>query len=134
MKNIAIDIDYKTKPEKLAVTLKSHNLHEGDKLAVSTSLDEEMTLLIVVAALHFLHEKFDYANKLLKDIFSSKGSAEIQEEIVREYGIDVEVKAVSEENNWHQFSKEKLAKAYGTDEPEYDESMVKEPNPDYKKK
>ncbi len=31
------------------------------------------------------------------------------------------------------FSKQKLAKAYGEDEPEYDETMVKEPNEDYKK-
>lgn len=40
----------------------------------------------------------------------------------------------NEESGWQQFSKEKLAKAYDRDEPEYDMSMVKEFNVEYKKK
>lgn len=34
--------------------------------------------------------------------------------------VQVEAKSNSEEDNWHEFSKEKLSNAYGPDEPEYD--------------
>ena len=37
-----------------------------------------------------------------------------------------------EQDEWMGFSKQNLAKAYGTNEPEYDLSMLKEPNPEYK--
>ena len=136
MKNVALNIDHTTRPQKLAGALKEHDLQQGDKLTITTLLDEEMALLIVLIAFFVLHHlKIDYANKMLKDIFASKGSKEIQDEIAREYGIEVRVEAkeTREEDSWHQFSKEKLSKAYGEDEPEYDLSMVKEPNPDYKK-
>lgn len=135
MKNVALHIDYNTGPEKLAGVLKEYNLQQGDKLTVTTQLDEELTLLIVIVVLIALHEKLDYPNKVIEDIFSSKSSKDIRNEIAREYGIEVKVetKKTIEEDSWLQFSKEKLSKAYGTDEPEYDLSMVQEPNPDYKK-
>jgi hypothetical protein len=136
MKNVALNIDYTTRPQKLADVLKGHDLRQGDKLTIITPLATDMTLLIVLISLAVLHhKKVDYANKALKDIFDSKGSKDIQDEIAKEYGIDVQVetKNSSEEDGWHQFSKEKLSKAYGADEPEYDLSMVQEPNPDYKK-
>jgi len=135
MKNVTLNIDHTTQPQKLAGALKEHDLRQGDKLTITTLLDEEMALLIVLVAFAVLHHlKIDYANKVLKDIFASKGSKDIQDEIAREYGIEVQVKAkeTSEEDSWRQFSKEKLSKAYGANEPEYDLSMVREPNPDYK--
>lgn len=136
MKNVALNIDYTTQPQILAGALKGYDLQQGDKLTITTLLDKEMTLMIVIVALFVLYQKkTGYADKVLKDIFSNKDSKEIQNEIAREYGIDVQVetKSTREEDNWHQFSKEKLSKSYGADEPEYDLSMVKEPNPDYKK-
>jgi hypothetical protein len=134
MKDIALHINYKTKPEKLAGSLRSQDLKQGDKLIVNSILSEEMTLMIVILILYyFKQQKIDYADEMLKDIFATKGSKEIHDEIAREYGIEIEIKSTNEEDNWYQFSKEKLAKAYGTDEPEYDESMVNEPNPDYNK-
>ena len=136
MKNVALNIDHTTQPQKLAAALKEHDLRQGDKLTVTTPPNEEMALLIVLVAFAVLHHlKIDYANKVLKNIFASKGSKDIQDEIAREYGIEVQVKAkeTSEEDSWRQFSKEKLSKAYSANEPEYDLSMVKEPNPDYKK-
>jgi len=36
-------------------------------------------------------------------------------------------------NEWGKLSLAHLDDAYGTDEPEYSISLVKEPNPDYKK-
>ena len=134
MKNVAINIDYKTRPQKLAGALRSHDLKQGDKLTVNSILTEEMTLMIVIFILYYFNQKkVDYANEVLKDIFVTKDSKEIQEEIGKEYGIEIEIKAINEEDSWYKFSKEKLAKAYGADEPEYDVSMVKEPNPDYNK-
>ena len=135
MKNVSLNIDYNTHPQKLAGMLKGYDLQQGDKLTISTPLGEEMTLLIVIVALFFLYQKkTDYANKVLKDIFDNNSSKAMQDEIAKEYGIDVQVETKgSEEDSWRQFSKEKLAKAYGADEPEYDLGMVLEPNPDYKK-
>jgi len=134
MKIIEVNIDHYTKPQSLAGELKEKNLQQGDTLTVKSLLDEEMVLLIVLVALAFLNQgKMNYANELLKDIFGNKNNKEIQKEIEEEYGIAVEVETTKEEEGWQQFSKQKLAKAYGTDEPEYDLSMVKEPNADYKK-
>ena len=136
MKNVALNIDHTTQPQKLADVLKEYDLQQGDKLTIISLLATEMTLLIILISLAVLHHrKVDYASKVLKDIFASKGSKDIQEEIAKEYGIEVQVEAkeTSEEDSWRQFSKEKLSKGYGADEPEYDLSMVKEPNPDYKK-
>jgi hypothetical protein len=136
MKTVELNIDHTTRPQGLAGELRQHDLRNGDKLTVTTPLDEEMVMLIVMVALIFLHEKkTEYGNKVLNDIFASKGSKEIQNEIEKEYGIyvEVETKERSEDDNWKQFSKKKLSKGYAIDEQEYDLSMVKEPNPTYKK-
>lgn len=133
MKTITLNIDHLTKPQTLAGELKKKNLQKGDVLNVTSPLDAEMVLLIVLVALAFLNErKMDYANKVLKDIFGDKSSSEIQKEIANECGIELELETAND-IDWSQFSKQKLAKAYGENEPEYDESMVKEPNEDYKK-
>jgi hypothetical protein len=137
MKSVSLYIDNSTQPQKLAGDLKNHDLKHGDKLTVNTVLDEELTFLIIIVALISIYQnkKIDYANKVLGDLFASKNSKEMQDEIAKEYGIEVnvETKKSSENETWHQYSKEKLSKAFGTDEPNYDLSMVKEPNPDYKK-
>ena len=36
------------------------------------------------------------------------------------------------EGDWHRFSAEGLERAYGPKEPEYDASLIKEANPEYK--
>lgn len=45
---------------------------------------------------------------------------------------DTDKESELEQDEWMNFSKQNLAKAYGTDEPEYDLSMLKEPNLEYK--
>ncbi len=45
---------------------------------------------------------------------------------------DTDKESELEQDEWMSFSKQNLAKAYGDDEPEYDLSMLKEPNPEYK--
>ena len=37
----------------------------------------------------------------------------------------------SEREDWWLLSSQRLAEAYGEDEPEYSLEMIKEPNPDY---
>ena len=136
MKTVELNIDHTTRPQGLAGELKEQNLGQGDRLTVTTLLDEEMAMLIILASLAFLYQrKSDYANKVLNDVFGNKGSKEIQNEIANEYGIHVKVETKEriEDDNWKQFSKEKLSKAYSIDEQEYELSMVKEPNPTYKK-
>lgn len=137
MKIVELNIDHTTPPQKLADILWQHNLGQGDKLSVTTSLQVQMVLLIVSVALFILRRNNigHTTDKVLNDIFSDKDSKEIQKEIASEYGIEVEVKTkeYDEQSNWAQFSKDKLSKAYGADEPEYELSMVKEPNPGYRK-
>ena len=42
-----------------------------------------------------------------------------------------ESSADSEHADWLRLSQQRLAEAYGDDEPEYPLSLLKEPNPDY---
>lgn len=37
----------------------------------------------------------------------------------------------AEQDDWRQFSRQELSAAHGEDEPEYPESLIKEPNPTY---
>jgi hypothetical protein len=136
MRIIELNIDNTTRPHNLASELKQFNLQQGDKLKVTTLMDEVMTLTIIWVVFSFLYQKkMEYADKVLKDVLTDRGIRELQNEITKEYGIDVQVesKSVNEDENWNQFSKEKLSKAYGNNEPDYELSMVKEPNPSYKK-
>ena len=59
----------------------------------------------------------------------------MEADIKRIYDIDfvIDVKEDEEQQFWRQFGKSKLVRAYSDIEPEYDISMVKEPNPRYKK-
>lgn len=37
----------------------------------------------------------------------------------------------NEQNEWYMFSGQGISTAYGEDEPDYELSLLKEPNPDY---
>lgn len=132
MKTVELNIDHFTKPQNIAVLLKRNNLQSGDRVSVKSILNEQLVLLVVFSALNSLN-KTHKANKVLQDIFDDKDSKEIQQEIKTEFGLSFEITAVIDEEDWHTFSKEKLEKAYGADEPAYDLSMVKEHNADYRK-
>ena len=45
---------------------------------------------------------------------------------------EIAAKLDLEHRDWHQINASALLRAYGDDEPTYDASMVKEPNPTYK--
>jgi len=120
MSVIALNISQDTKPQSLAGALKQQNLQRGDSLTIHSLLDEEMSLLIVVVALAVYYKSnVEFADKLFNEIFGSMNSMQIQKEIENEYGIDVHMQAINEKDNWQQFSKQQLAKAYGTSEEEY---------------
>jgi hypothetical protein len=120
MSIIELNINQDTKPQSLASALKKQNLQRGDRLNIKSLLDEEMSLLIVVIALAVYYKiKVEYADKLLKDIFGGMDSIEIQKEIKKEYGINVQMETIKGKDNWQHFSKQQLAKAYGTNEYEY---------------
>ena len=132
MKTFELHIDLYKKPQTLAGLLKNNNIQFGDRLSIRSFLNEELVLLVVLSALNSF-KKSHSADKVLQDIFENKNSKEIQQEIQTEFGVSVEITTETAEKDWHTFSKEKLAKAYGDEEPEYDVSMVKEHNADYKK-
>jgi hypothetical protein len=141
MKTVEIDIDHTASPQALAQEFKKHNLQRGDSLRLLSSKVDDNTLIIVaiailvITAISIMHkEKIEYANKLLEDIFKDKNVQGIENDIKRIYDIDlmIDMKEDEEQQFWKQFSKSNLAKAYDHDEPEYDLSMVKEPNPRYK--
>jgi len=71
---------------------------------------------------------------LLDKIFKGKTVEDIERELSDEYDIELVIDSneSGERRQWQQFSRSALVKAYGDEEPEYTEDMVKEPNPEYK--
>ena len=137
MKVVEVDINKNTKPQWLIKELQQQNLQRGDKLKMnaSTSISEEFIILICLFVLIIFQKKRvdDYANNILNEVFKNRSVSELEEEIKKEYGIDIEITSKEDEDNWRQFSKKQLTKAYSVDEPDYEINMVKEPNPQYKK-
>jgi hypothetical protein len=143
MKTIEIDIDHTASPKALVDEFRTLDLQRGDHLRLLSSKVDEADLLksavvmmVVLAINLFLDkERAEYADNLLKDIFEDKNLKRMKEEIKRIYDIDfvIDVKEDEDQQSWRQFGKSKFAKAYGDMEPEYDMSMVKEANPNYKK-
>ena len=92
-------------------------------------------ILVVVVAFSILYkEKIEHVNNLLEDILKDKDIRGIENDIKRKYDIELVIDAKEDEEQqfWKQLSKSNLTKAYNYDEPEYDLSMVKEPNPRYR--
>ena len=142
MKTVEIDIDNTASPKALADEFRAKNLEKGDKLLLTSSKIDDNQLLkmaviivVLVAINKIFQERMEYSEDLLQNIFNSKSVSEVEEGIKNVYDIWVvmEVKEDQESDNWRQFSQSQLIKAYSNIEPEYTESMVKEPNPDYKK-
>jgi hypothetical protein len=140
MKTVEIDIDHTDSPRALAREFKAHNLQKGDHLRLLSSkvdnnaLFELAIIVLAIIAINMINEnKIQYADKLLKDVFNDKDIKDIKNDIRATYDIDLIIGTKDgEQQIWNQFGKSKLAKAYDDIEPEYDISMVKEPNPHYK--
>jgi hypothetical protein len=65
--------------------------------------------------------------------FDNEGKLEIDNlPIIRNKKVKLLILLPDKENeNWFDLSKEKLSKAYGDNEPEYQLSMINEPNENY---
>lgn len=140
MKTISIDIDNAVSLDELKDEFSKVNLQRGDSLHVvfSKSIESEIAILsVLVAILYIIQKQFeDYSNDLLDQIFKGKTVEDIERELMDEYDIElvIDSKEDQERRQWQQFSKSSLVKAYGEEEPEYTEDMVKEPNPEYNNK
>jgi len=142
MKTVEIDIDHTASPKALTEEMRAHNLQKGDRLHLTSSkaIDNEfISVAIAIVVLIAIHELFKkkrlaFADSLLNKILTEKDVRDIEKEIRKEYAIELamDFKEDSERLLWNQLSKSKLANEYDF-EPEYDISMVKQPNPLYKK-
>jgi len=137
MKIVEIDIDRTSSLEELEYEFK--NLERGDRLQLVFSRQNENQLIVlsvVIVIYYFLNKKFDeYPDKMLKGIFRDRKVEEIERELKADFDIElvIDSKEDGERRQWQQFSQSSLVKAYGFEEPEYDEYLVKEPNPEYNK-
>lgn len=140
MKTVEIDIDATSSANDLIKELKQRKLQKGDALYLFSSVKEDNYLLLqalyvlaAMAIIIFLNKQKNLQiEALLQNVFKDSVK-EIQEGIKKEYDIEITLHTKDEEHlSWQKFSKEQLSKAYGTDEPEYDLNMIKEPNPRYK--
>ena len=142
MKLISIDIDKTPSAKALAEEFKDRNLQRGDQLQLlSSKLPEADFLRALVAIMVFIaiditlnkKKKTNYVNKIIKDSLN-KDLNELESDLKNEYDIQLtfDTKDTDENNRWKDFCTDQLANAYGIDEPEYDISMIKEFNPDYK--
>jgi hypothetical protein len=140
VKTVELDIDNSASLKELEDEFSRVNLQRGDSLHVvfGKPVESEIVVLsVLVAILYIIQKQFeDYSNDLLEKIFKGKTVEDIERELRDEYDIElvIDSKEDQERRQWQQFSQSALVKAYGDEEPEYTENMVKEPNPEYKKK
>ena len=138
MKVIELDIDKSSKPYLLAEELKQQNPQDGDKIIFISQVLIEKELILIVAILlldYFKERHIHYANGIIEDILGNKDIVEIENNIKDRYGIEIEMTSKSvndEDKEWKKISQGNMLRAYGADEPEYDMSMIIEPNPFYK--
>jgi len=136
MKVVEVDISAYKLPKDLALDFTKHNLEEGDQLILKTDKNTifiaATILVVVIIALSYYYKKSQhYADTVLRRVFSEDNLEEIEAEVEKNFGNDI-VFEEKENDDWNKFNINNLSKAYGENEPEYDLSMIKEPNPTYK--
>ena len=138
MKTLEIQIDDTTNPKSLSDILSKNKLTNGDTLLLRNSKIDEAgftvacIMVITVIAVWFANSnKNAYADKLLDNIFKDKTIEDIEAEMLKEYGIIVKIAEKQDQQSWHQLGRNTLEKSYGSNEPDYESMIIKEPNPDY---
>ncbi|HVU98208.1 MAG TPA: hypothetical protein VHE34_23455 [Puia sp.] len=138
MKTVELDIQQTPSFKELKDAFNGIDLQKGDSLHVILGKpveDEIIILSIALVILYIAQKKYeDYSNDLLDNIFKGKTAEDIERELNDDYNIELVIDSneSGERRQWQQFSQSALVKAYGDEEPEYTEDMVKEPNPEYK--
>lgn len=147
MRTVNIAFDPTVSAAMAVASLPDVELRQGDHLRVSTEQKltqaELFTLMLVViymVARHFERSKTKDAaringDRVLNDLLTQYNSAEdIEKALESEYGIEISlVERDAEDTDWRLLSTQGVVSAYGTDEPDYSNVTVGEPNPHYKK-
>ncbi len=138
MKTLEIQIDDTTNPKSLSDILSKNKLTSGDTLLLKNSKIDEAgfavvcLMVITFIAVWFANKtKNAYADKLLDNIFKDKTIEDIEAEMLREYGITIKIEQKQEQQSWYQLGRNTLENSYGSNEPDYESLILKEPNPDY---
>lgn len=138
MKTLEIQIDDTTNPKSLSDILSKNKLTSGDTLLLKNSKIDEAgfvvacLMVVTVIAVWFANEsKNAYADNLLDNIFKDNTIEDIEAEMLKEYGITVKIEEKQEQLSWYQLGRNTLEKSYGSNEPDYESLILREPNPDY---
>jgi hypothetical protein len=142
MKTILLDIDKQNSPEELKDAIKKQSPEEGDTVHLFTKENSPiilmgflvMVVMAILSVAFFKKKNKEETENLLKGIFDKyKTPEKLEEHIEEEYGIKIEVKQPSnEDDEWRYSSMLSFSKSYSIEEPDYDNIVVKEPNPEYK--
>jgi hypothetical protein len=120
-----------------------NDLQKGDTLKVTTAESEEIILvavvLMIVWAMVFSDKQKRNRQKdgerILESIFKSNTTIEeIEKQVKEEYGVNlvVELQPDEESSFWNKVSAHSLSKLYSSDEADYSDVTVLEPNPSYR--
>jgi hypothetical protein len=138
MKTLEIQIDDTTNPKSLSDILSQNKLTSGDSLLLKNSkIDEAGFIVVCLMVITFIavwfanKTKNAYADELLENIFKDKTIEDIEAEMLKEYGITVKIDSNPEQENWYNIGRNTLENSYGSNEPDYESLILKEPNPDY---
>jgi hypothetical protein len=137
-----IELNTKTlgSPQDIIQTLYDRKLKVGDHVIILTN-EEELAFISVVNVVFLAIQKVmghnvdKFGEKVIADIFdSNKGYESLEQDIEEKYGISIEVKQTSDvlREDWATLVSEGLERAYGTEEPDYSDMLVMEPNPLYR--
>ncbi len=128
--------------------LKGKHLVKGDKVEIiSTNADpfsSDAAIIITLMVLAFAlaaflaFEKKTFVDNLLENLFENEDINLLEKEIEKEFGVEIEVKQdfsdeIEEKDFWTALGSQSFQRAYGENEPDYNDVKVLEPNPKYGK-
>lgn len=124
--------------------LKREDLKQGDKLNIllkgksQNLLTESLLFLLAVVLMTYFNKQQDKriadGERMLEDLFA-KGAEDLEKQLETAYGIEIEFVGdpdAEEQEDWNRLAMQGLASSYAEDEPDYSDTILKEPNPDYK--
>ncbi|WP_339810382.1 hypothetical protein [uncultured Imperialibacter sp.] len=140
MDTIELNTKSLVSPQDIVQTLYDRKLKAGDHIIILTN-EEELAFISVVNVVFLAIQKVmglnvdKFGEKVIADIFdSTKDRETLEQDIEERYGISIEVKQTSDvlREDWANLASESLERAYGTEEPDYSDMLLMEPNPLYR--
>jgi len=141
-----VDIDLENTPSMSALyeRLRKEGLHPGDHLRVHiTRTDNTLVLSVFMFVLLLVFMRLfskagkpgepDLAQRVQDDLFGRYSDlGEFERDLEAEFGVRISLlMREPEDRAWMDLTLDQMGKAYGTDEPDYALSDVREPNPRY---